>query len=89
MDNLGWGLQITVLGMGLVFALLALLWGLLDLVLRFDRRRPTAVSGGTADGDARTASPRSPTTRSARRSRRCRRCTAWTPTWSRRSSSRR
>ena len=36
MDNLAWGLQITALGMGLVFALLALLWGLLTLVLKFD-----------------------------------------------------
>jgi Na+-transporting methylmalonyl-CoA/oxaloacetate decarboxylase gamma subunit len=37
MDNLGWGLQITALGMGLVFSLLALLWGLLTLVLRLDK----------------------------------------------------
>ncbi|MEP7183936.1 MAG: OadG family transporter subunit [Betaproteobacteria bacterium] len=37
MENLGWGLQMTALGMGLVFALLALLWGLLALVLLFDR----------------------------------------------------
>lgn len=37
MDNLLWGLQMTVLGMGLVFGLLALLWGLLTLVLRFDK----------------------------------------------------
>ncbi len=37
MENLGWGLQITVLGMGLVFALLALLWGLLMLVLYLDK----------------------------------------------------
>lgn len=36
-EHLGWGLQITVVGMGLVFGLLALLWGLLTLVLRFDR----------------------------------------------------
>jgi Na+-transporting methylmalonyl-CoA/oxaloacetate decarboxylase gamma subunit len=36
MENIGWGLQMTVLGMGLVFALLAALWGLLTLVLRFD-----------------------------------------------------
>lgn len=36
MDNLAWGLQITVVGMGLVFLLLALLWGLLTLVLRLD-----------------------------------------------------
>jgi glutaconyl-CoA/methylmalonyl-CoA decarboxylase subunit delta len=37
MNNLGWGLEITALGMGLVFALLALLWLLLTLVLKFDR----------------------------------------------------
>jgi Na+-transporting methylmalonyl-CoA/oxaloacetate decarboxylase gamma subunit len=37
MDNLGWGLQITALGMGLVFGLLALLLGLLTLVQRWDR----------------------------------------------------
>lgn len=36
MENLGWGLQITLLGMGLVFAMLALLWGLLTLLLRLD-----------------------------------------------------
>ena len=43
MDNLGWGLQMTVVGMGLVFALLAALWGLLNLVLRFDA--PPVLSG--------------------------------------------
>lgn len=37
MDNLGWGLQMTVLGMGIVFGLLALLWGLLTIVLRLDQ----------------------------------------------------
>ena len=37
MENLGWGVQMAVLGMGLVFGLLALLWGLLHVVLRFDR----------------------------------------------------
>jgi len=47
MANLGWGLQISVLGMGLVFGLLALLWGLLHLVLRFDRAPAEAASGGT------------------------------------------
>ena len=40
MENLGSGLQITLYGMGLVFALLAALWGLLSLVCRFDRHRP-------------------------------------------------
>ena len=44
MENLGWGLQMTVLGMGLVFALLAALWGLLTLVLRFDAAPPVAAT---------------------------------------------
>ena len=43
MENLAWGLQITALGMGLVFALLALLWGLLRLVLWLDRPATEAV----------------------------------------------
>jgi Na+-transporting methylmalonyl-CoA/oxaloacetate decarboxylase gamma subunit len=37
MDNLLWGLQTTVLGMGLVFGLLAVMWGLLTLALRLDK----------------------------------------------------
>lgn len=45
MDNLGWGLQMTLLGMGLVFALLALLWGLLHLVLRLEKAPREAISG--------------------------------------------
>ena len=61
MTNLQWGVQITVLGMGLVFGLLVLLWGLLHLVLRFDRKpadaaadeRPTEeaerIGGGSDD----------------------------------------
>ena len=49
MDNLAWGLQMTVLGMGLVFGLLALLWGLLTLVLRFD---PAPAASPTAAADA-------------------------------------
>jgi len=54
MENLGWGLQITALGMGLVFGLLALLWGLLNVVLRFDREpaAPPAQAQGTAQGAA-------------------------------------
>lgn len=52
MENLGWGLQITALGMGLVFGLLALLWGLLTLVLRLDREpAPRAqAAAGAASG---------------------------------------
>ena len=37
MEHLGWGLQMTVLGMGLVFTLLAILWALLKLVLVLDK----------------------------------------------------
>lgn len=37
MENFVWGLEMAALGMGLVFGLLALLWGLLTLVLRLDK----------------------------------------------------
>ena len=53
MDNLTWGLSMTAVGMGLVFAMLALLWGLLTLVLRLDR----PVAAATASQD--TAAPAS------------------------------
>jgi glutaconyl-CoA/methylmalonyl-CoA decarboxylase subunit delta len=56
MENLGWGLQMTAVGMGLVFALLALLWGLLALVLRFDRA-PAPAAPATAEGDAASVAP--------------------------------
>jgi Na+-transporting methylmalonyl-CoA/oxaloacetate decarboxylase gamma subunit len=36
-EFIGWGLQMTVLGMGLVFVLLALLWLLLTIVLKLDK----------------------------------------------------
>lgn len=55
MENIGWGLQMTVLGMGLVFALLALLWVLLTLVLKFDKgdeEEETPVSGLEATDEA-------------------------------------
>jgi len=54
MENLGWGLQMTVLGMGLVFALLALLWGLLTVMLRLD----VAPADQRADGPSTTAGAR-------------------------------
>ena len=44
MENIGWGLQMTVLGMGLVFALLALLWLLLTLILKLDKEPVVEVS---------------------------------------------
>ena len=63
MSDLAWGLQMTVLGMGLVFGLLGLLWGLLTLVQRFDPAPqvaaaplPTAApTPPTATGDASSA----------------------------------
>ena len=48
MDNLTWGLQITGLGMGLVFGLLALLWGLLTIVLRLDQPAAPAMAAAPA-----------------------------------------
>jgi len=44
MENFLWGLQTTFLGMGLVFSLLALMWGLLTLALRLDRPSRSAAS---------------------------------------------
>jgi Na+-transporting methylmalonyl-CoA/oxaloacetate decarboxylase gamma subunit len=37
MDNLGFGIQVTLLGLGIVFGLLVTLWLLLTVALRFDR----------------------------------------------------
>ena len=53
MEHLGWGLQMTVLGMGLVFSLLALLWGLLTVVLMFDKveGEPEASADDDDDGE--------------------------------------
>jgi glutaconyl-CoA/methylmalonyl-CoA decarboxylase subunit delta len=48
MSDLEFGLRITVAGMGIVFGVLVLLWGLLTLALRFERR----AEAGTARGDA-------------------------------------
>jgi sodium pump decarboxylase gamma subunit len=44
MGNLGWGLQITVLGISIVFGVLLLLWGVLTLVMRFDRAPAAAAA---------------------------------------------
>lgn len=57
MNNLGWGLQMTAVGMGLVFALLALLWGLLTLVLKLDAEPapPPATAPDDAPGAASPA----------------------------------
>ena len=52
MENIGWGLQMTVLGMGLVFSLLALLWLLLTLVLKLDKEPEVEVSAQEATVEA-------------------------------------
>ena len=57
MENLGWGLQMTVVGMGLVFALLAALWGLLNLVLRFDAPPAAPAPSPHAVKNAPTEAP--------------------------------
>jgi sodium pump decarboxylase gamma subunit len=41
-ENLGFGLQLTAVGMGLVFALLGLLWLVLTVLGRLDRPAPAA-----------------------------------------------
>jgi Na+-transporting methylmalonyl-CoA/oxaloacetate decarboxylase gamma subunit len=56
MENLGWGLQMTVLGMGIVFALLAVLWGLLVVVLRMDD--PLAAGAVAPQAESGAAEPR-------------------------------
>lgn len=60
MDNLLWGLQMTVLGMGLVFALLGLLWGLLTLVLRLDRTPAAAAPSVLAVAESALAGAAAP-----------------------------
>ena len=69
MDNLLFGLQTTVIGMGIVFGILAILWCLLVLVMRLDAlvaaRGRTTTSGASADAAAATAgaAPGSPVVR--------------------------
>lgn len=46
MANIGFGLQMTVLGMGLVFLLLAVLWGLLTVLLRLDNAAEESDAAG-------------------------------------------
>ena len=57
LEHLGWGLRITVLGMGLVFGLLALLWGLLALAVRLDRAPQPSVPPGPSAGPAAPEAP--------------------------------
>ncbi len=45
MENLGFGLQVTVLGLGIVFGLLVALWLLLTLAVRLETRDAAAPAG--------------------------------------------
>jgi Na+-transporting methylmalonyl-CoA/oxaloacetate decarboxylase gamma subunit len=40
------GLKLTAYGMGLVFFLLAVLWGLISLIIRFDRPSEAEIAAG-------------------------------------------
>jgi Na+-transporting methylmalonyl-CoA/oxaloacetate decarboxylase gamma subunit len=51
MEHLGWGLQMTVLGMGLVFSLLALLWLMLTLVLGAEKEEDKPAQAAVEDDD--------------------------------------
>jgi Na+-transporting methylmalonyl-CoA/oxaloacetate decarboxylase gamma subunit len=48
--DLAFGLQLTAQGMGLVFGLLALLWGALELAGRVDRARAARAAAEPAQG---------------------------------------
>ena len=49
MDNLEFGLGVTVAGLGIVFGMLLLLWLLLSLALRLERRADPAVLDAAVD----------------------------------------
>ena len=55
MEHLSWGLQMTVLGMGLVFAMLVLLWGLLTLVLKMEKEDAPQVASPPQTSDSAPA----------------------------------
>ncbi len=57
MSNLATGIHLTVWGMGLVFALLAVLAGILALLLRLDRPAPEPVSAGPGADEAPAEPP--------------------------------
>ena len=55
MDDLAVGLRLTWMGMGLVFLLLGVLWGLIALLLRLDR--PAPAVGAAPPGVLAAAGP--------------------------------
>ena len=55
MENLDWGIKMTVLGMGLVFALLALLWALLTVILMLDKEEEEQEEAGAGSDEPQAA----------------------------------
>lgn len=51
MNDLGTGLQITVVGMSLVFGALALLWAVIVVLGRLSRPRPAPTAPPTTEAD--------------------------------------
>jgi Na+-transporting methylmalonyl-CoA/oxaloacetate decarboxylase gamma subunit len=62
MEDLLFGLRTTVLGMGIVFGVLAILWGLLTLVVRLDARSARAAAAEAAASAAADAGAPDPGT---------------------------
>ena len=66
MDNLGFGLGVALAGLGIVFGLLVVLWLLLTVALRLDRRAvspPTPSTAYVAGGRRHTGRGRPPSAR--------------------------
>ncbi|WP_300079942.1 OadG family protein [Propioniciclava sp.] len=64
MENLGWGLMMMLVGMGVVFALLAALMGLLMLIGRLDRQpRETPAATEVPPVEERSAPDAAPRVR--------------------------
>lgn len=57
MDELLFGLRTTVLGMGIVFGVLAILWVLLTVIVRLDRRLAERQPADAPAGGVETGAP--------------------------------
>jgi len=57
MNNIGFGLWMTCMGMGTVFSMLALLMGVLALMGRLDRTKVPAIEAAETDDGAVTEEP--------------------------------
>jgi hypothetical protein len=57
MSDLEFGLRTTVVGMGIVVGLLGVMWALLALALRLDRRGTAEPDGEVVDAEGTAATP--------------------------------